>query len=239
MATLLKYLLLIGTSAGAFLLSYEDMVSGKEQQLVDLNQTILHMQEWSSYHSTQTILADGKRVVQLESKVRTNPDVILVDSKAKLTDTEDFHFETYFLPDVILVHMFEQDTWKKVDYTHPVAGELQGSKEPFEFWRRMLTYSKTIEKKEKGTSNEHYEIALNPFQDEIHGIRFEDLNSATLSIWMQSEPPGIRKMLLHAQFKPIISRIYDKLDYQIEFSHMNEPVDIQIPAEGKNAPKLQ
>lgn len=239
MGTLLKYLVMGCLWTAVFFVSYQGMASKKEEQLTRIHETISHVQDWSSYRSHQQMLADGERMLQLESVIKSDPDLIWVDSKSKLTDTEDFHFETYFGSDVILVHMFSSETWKRIDYTHPVAGELQGSKEPIKFWLRLLGQTKSIQNVNEGTGEPYIELELKPFRNDIYGVHFEDVQFATMKVWMQEDGPReVKRMLLHVEFKPSIARLYNKLDYQIEFSDINQPMEIQVPTEGANAPKL-
>ncbi|MFC4768070.1 hypothetical protein [Effusibacillus consociatus] len=238
MATLLKYSSILGIWVGLFYLSFTMFSSRDEEDLLRIQKALTSSQAWRSYSSTQTVEFDNKEELRIRSISQQDPYSVWVTSKAKLTDTEDFQFEVYFQPEVIYVHTLNSNTWNKTDYTSSVAGELQGLKDPFSFWLRLLKSAHTIEKREDGNRGSYFSVKLKPFRDEVHGIRFEDVETAVMHVWTRNEPVGIQKMELNMRLKPNIIRRYDQITYRIQFSDINQSKGITLPQEAKSAQKI-
>ena len=146
--------------------------------------------------------------------------------------------ECQFQPELIYIYTPDSNIWNKTDYTSPAAGELQGMKEPFSFWLRLLKYTEMVEQQQKTEQETYYAIRLQPFRDEVHGIRFEDVESAVMNIWTGKEPFGIRRMELNVVFKSNIIRGYNQINYTVEFRDINRAPAIRLPREAQSANKL-
>jgi len=238
MGTYLKYAIVVGIWALLFGASFYWMTSREEEQLLVIQKAINNVEDWQSYQSKQTVWADDEQVFEMHSKTRLNPDLTQVSSKAKLTETEDFTVEMFFSSDVIYLHTENPETWKKADYTHPVAGELEGSREPTKFWLRLLKYTEQI-KRQSENGIQHYSLKLKPFREEVHGMRLEDVTGATMEIWLNEQPLVLQKMKVHVELKPSITKIFNQMDYLIEFSDVNQPIEIELPSAAEKAEKLQ
>ncbi|MBP1930028.1 hypothetical protein [Ammoniphilus resinae] len=238
MVTYHKYAIAIGIWALLFGASFYWMTSREEEQLLVIQKAINNVEDWQTYQSKQVIWADDEQVIELHSRTRLDPDLTWVSSRAKLTDTEDFSFEMFFSSDVFYIHSTDPENWKKVDYTHPVAGELEGSREPTKFWLRLLKHTKQM-KREIENGIQHYTLELKPFRDEVHGMRLEDVTGATMELWLSKETLVLQKMKVHVELKPSITKIFNQMDYLIEFSDVNQPVEIELPSAAEKAEKLQ
>ncbi len=238
MATYLKYSILIAVCLGAFFITYTSINSGQEETLLMLRDHLSRAQEWPSYETVQTIWSGGQQQLKIHSEAKLDPYVIWVSSAARLTDTQEFRFQIYFQPDVLYIYSEDAKQWNKADYSHPVAGELQGLREPFPFWERILMKTKTIQR----TNHEDhtkYEITLHPFRDEVHGIRFDDVQEATLTVWISQEPKHLEKTILDVKMKPSLARLHDHVVYTSEYKNVGETTARELPKEAVEAERFK
>lgn len=234
MDTWFKYGSIVLVWVGMFSLSFFLMNSQAEEEVLRLQKLISGVQDWKTYTTTQTVLMDDQEQINLQSIFQQDPYSTWVSSKAKLTDTEDFKFDVYFQPDVIYIHALNSNIWNKVDYTHPVAGQLEGLKDPLAIWQRLLKSAKKVEWTTMD-NNEHYRVQLSPFTDELHGIRLVEVKGGSIEIWAKNHPFEMEKMKMEIQFKPNILRGYDKMTYLLQFSNQNKEVQIVLPKEAESA----
>jgi hypothetical protein len=239
MVTLLKYGVIIIVWVGAFSLGYSQFNSKAEEEVLRLKQSLTRTEEYQSYIASQKILTDGEQQLEIQSFIHQEPYQVYILSTAKLTETEDFEFEMYFEPDVLYIHTLATDYWNKADYTHPVAGEVEGLKSPLDFWLRLLPRISNLQVIPNNDGQTLlYRAELQQFRDEIHGIRLEDVETAIWEVWTSPELLGVVKMKLDLQFKPNFIRGYDKITYFIEFSEPNNAPLKALPQEAQKAERL-
>jgi len=238
MAIYLKYSMLLLIWAGGFLIAFSSINSGQEEKLLMLRDSLSRAQEWTSYETIQTVWAEGQQQLKIHSQAKLDPYVIWVSSAARLTETEDFRFQVFFQPDVIYIHSEGAEHWKKADYTHPVAGELQGLKEPFDLWERILLQAKTAT---LTNQKDHliYEIGLHPFRDEVHGLRFDDVVEATMTAWVSKASKQLEKTSLDVKMKPSLARIFEHVVYTTEFQSVGETIPKELPKNAMKAERLK
>ncbi|WP_134704681.1 hypothetical protein [Ammoniphilus sp. YIM 78166] len=238
MATYLKYSILIAVCLGAFFITYTSINSGQEETLLMLRDHLSRAQEWPSYETVQTIWSGDQQQLKIHSQAKLDPYVIWVSSAARLTDTEEFHFQIYFQPDVLYIYSENANHWNKADYTHPVAGEVQGLKEPFPFWERILMKAKTIQRTHH-EDNTLYKISLHPFQDEVHGVRFDDVLEGTLTVSINKESKHLQKTVLEVKMKPSLARLHEHIVYMTEYRNVGETTAKELPKEALEAERLK
>lgn len=224
--------------AGLFFLTFTLLNSRSEEEILRVQKVLAASQAWESYSSAQSILFDDQEVLHIESISQQDPYLTWVTSKTKVTDTEDFRFDLYFQPEAIYIHTLNSNAWNKTDYTSSVAGELQGVKDPFSFWLRLLNSAESIETREDSGQGTYYLIKLKPFHDEVHGIRFDDVEKAAMEVRTSTRPSGVKEIRLNVDLKSNIIRGYDQISYRIQFSDINEPKTIQLPHEAATAKPL-
>lgn len=238
MATYLKYSTLLAVWIAGFFLAFSSINSGQEEKLLMLRDHLSRAQEWSSYETLQTVWAGGQQQLQIKSAAKLDPYIIWVSSAARLTDTDEFRFQIYFQPDVIYIYNEDTKQWNKADYTHPVAGELQGLKEPFDFWERILLKIKTV-KRTQLKDHTVYEITLHPFRDEVHGVRFDDVLEASLTIWVNQQPRRLEKTMLDVKMKSSLARLFDHVVYTTEYKDVGQTTVRELPKEAMEAERFK
>lgn len=239
MVTLLKYSFITAVWVGLFFLSYSSLNSRSEELILQSQNTMAAAQAWESYRSTQNVDFDEQQVLQIKTVSHQNPYISWITSQTKVTDTEDFKFEIYFQPEMIYLHTLNADTWNKTDYTSSVAGELQGLKEPLAFWQRLLKHAESIDLRIGSGQDTEYIIKLKPFSDELHGIRFEDVEQAEMQLRTVKPANQLKEIYLHVDLKNNIIRGYNHITYIITFEDINAAPTITLPQEAKAAQSLK
>ncbi|MCY9667816.1 hypothetical protein M5X11_23335 [Paenibacillus alginolyticus] len=237
MGILFKYVTIAFVWGCLFSLTYLIMSSRSEEDVLHLQQILSSAKDLKSYATKQTVLLDGNEQLSLQSISQEDPYLTRVTSKAKLTDFEDFRFEVYFQPDVIYIHDLASELWNKADYTHPVAGQLEGLKDPFALWLRRLKDANKIERY-MNDHHEHFIVHLKPFEDEIHGVRLENIDGGTMEIWTEHQPYTSVKLKLDIRFKPNITRGFDQMVYFMEMDE-DKRVEIMLPKQAGTAKKIK
>lgn len=210
MSIFLKYVSIVFIWVGLFFMSYFLIKSQSEEEVLRLQKILSSTQNWKSYAATQTVSFDDIEQLNLQMISQQDPYLTWVTSKSKLTDTEDFEFEVYFQPDVIYIHSLHSNDWNKADYTHPVAGQLDGLKDPLALWLRLLKHAEKVERSTKD-KQEQFIIHLQPFEDEIHGIRLKNVKAGIMVIWTKKQSFEVKKMALKIRYKPNMIRGYNLL----------------------------
>jgi hypothetical protein len=237
MGIFLKYISIFFVWVGLFSLSYLLMNSQAEEEVIRLQKILSSAQNSKSYATAQTILLDDKEQMNLQSISQQDPNLLWVTSKSKLTDTEDFKFEVYFQPDMIYIHSLTTNLWNKADHTDPVAGQLDGLKDPLALWLRLLKHAERLERSTKD-HKEYFIVHLQPFKDEIYGVLLEDIEGGTMEIETKNQPYEIEKMKLDIRLKPNIFRGYNQITYLLRFSDQDKTAKIWLPKEAETAKKI-
>ncbi|WP_236404481.1 hypothetical protein [Microaerobacter geothermalis] len=238
MGTSLKFGLILVIWTAFFFLSFQVMYSQDEEEILKIQNALNYSMAWRSYSLEQTLEADKKEQSRIKAVYHEDPYVMWVNVKTKLTDTEDFVFEVFFQPDLIYLHNMNTDAWNKVDYTHPVSGELESVRDPFSFWQRRLKDIDKIISKDNNGSFITYVLQLNPFRDEAHGMRFEKIKSADMEIRLKKQPLELDQMKLTMNFEQEIFRRYDEIVYFMRFSDINQARQIILPKESEKAVRI-
>jgi hypothetical protein len=238
MGTSVKYVTLLFIWAGLFSVAYNEIPSKAEEQLLQMKHIISTTEEYNSFTSAETIFLDQQQELVVQSNIHQDPFLVYSNSKARLTETESFEFEMFFQADVIYFHTLHSEDWKKADYTHPVAGQIEGLRNPIAFWMRLIPQIKTIDVTRYNGLNAYYVVQLQPFVDEIHGMRIDDIQSAVWEIFTEGNPSVIKKMKLLVKLKPSLVRLYNEITYEVEISNVNKTDITPVPEEAHNAQRL-
>lgn len=235
MATFLRRVLIVVVWAALFLCAYLLMSNRSEEDLQRLQKVLTTSQAWQSYQLSETFVVDGQEEVSIHAVSQENPRLLRVSSRIRLTDTEHFEFELYFSGEHVYIHTLNTDYWNRVNQNHPLFGELAGLTDPLAFWLRMLPHTAEI----VPLSDNGYQLTLHPFRDEVHGMMFQDVVSATMRAYLADQQFGIKQLELDIHLKPNILRGHEHIVYTMTMSPLEAEQKLQLPAEALEAVDLE
>jgi hypothetical protein len=221
---------MIGIFSAAFLLSYFSFLSKSEEDVLLLRKALANTEEQPSFETSQIIHADEEgEIARLHSRHSLDPFGAYATLTLALGKSNSVDYDIYFRPDVLYTHLAGSNSWKKVDYTHPTAGELQSVKEPIAFWSRLVKHVKHIKRTEQGEKI-RYVAELKPFRDDVHGVTIDDVESAAMELWVSKNPYIVEKAELSIKFKDKISNIHTSIKYEMKVLNAGHTIQIQPPA---------
>lgn len=150
------------------------------------------------------------------------------------TFTENFQFEVYFQPELIFIYDNANGMWRKSNYSHPVAGELEGLRDPFIFWFRMLKHTESV-RRHTDPNGIIFESVLKPFRDEVHGIRIEEVERAYMQVRLTNPSNKVEQIKLQIELKNNIIRGFDRIVYSVDFTNINSTEMVGLPPDARFA----
>ncbi|USG67435.1 hypothetical protein NDK47_09225 [Brevibacillus ruminantium] len=234
MATLRRWrvaglMLLVWVSLFAF--SYTQSASREEEQLLRLHRLLSSAQSKEAYFLSEQVVVDGRMESSVQTHAQSSPRLAKVSLRSRLTDTEDFRLQVYFHPEAVYLYSENSGIWNKAAYNHPSVGELEGLRDPFAFWLRMLGEAESIEQTKEGM----YSLTLQPFRDDIHGIHVDDVIRAHMQVQLDEQTGKVKSLKLDAELKPSIIKSRERLSYRITLLEEHEEPELTLPKEAMTA----